>query len=408
MRCDNGYKMDNKVDLSLPHSNYDKDNDSQFFPVIFWWTGRLHSSIHGPKGLHSLNCPNSVCLTTSDRQFFNDERTRVFMFYGTDIEFSDLPLPRKANHEWALFHEESPMNNYVLSHGPFIKLFNHTATFKRESDLPLTSQHIPSLEYMTERSPLPISLKNDYRNKGLAPVLYIQSHCDVASDRDRYVQKLMKYIKVDSYGKCSNNIAVPKPLEDPVESMHSDDFLTFISRYKFHISFENAICKDYITEKLFRTVHVGSVPIYKGSSAAHEFMPDSKSLIYIDDFESPELLAQYIEHLDKNDSEYMQYLKYKTVGVTNEFLTSHINERSWSTSGVIPDPVFFTDKPDMFNAFECLVCDDINNRVNHEQKRDGDQNQSPLLNKIADRSHMSCPQPYTSIGYPDDYSSSDR
>lgn len=41
--------------------------------------------------------------------------------------------------------------------------------------------------------------------ENIAPVLYIQSDCDTASDRDRYVSELMKHIRIDSYGACINN-----------------------------------------------------------------------------------------------------------------------------------------------------------------------------------------------------------
>lgn len=88
------------------------------------------------------------------------------------------------------------MNNYVLSHGPGIRLFNYTATFRRESDYPLTLQWLPSLEYLLEPVAVSLEEKNRLRREGLAPVLYMQSHCDVPSDRDRYVKELMKYIKV--------------------------------------------------------------------------------------------------------------------------------------------------------------------------------------------------------------------
>ena len=44
----------------------------------------------------------------------------------------------------------------------------------------------------------------------MAPVVYLQSHCDVPSDRDRYIKELMKHIDVDSYGGCLNN----KDLDD--------------------------------------------------------------------------------------------------------------------------------------------------------------------------------------------------
>lgn len=36
------------------------------------------------------------------------------MFYGSELEVGDLPLPRKKNHDWALLHEESPKNNFVF------------------------------------------------------------------------------------------------------------------------------------------------------------------------------------------------------------------------------------------------------------------------------------------------------
>lgn len=42
--------------------------------------------------------------------------------------------------------------------------------------------------------------------QNLAPVLYIQSDCDTASDRDRYVLELMRHVDIDSYGTCINNI----------------------------------------------------------------------------------------------------------------------------------------------------------------------------------------------------------
>lgn len=45
----------------------------------------------------------------------------------------------------------------------------------------------------------------------------------------------------------------------------SDEFLKFLSKYKFTIAVENAKCDDYITEKLWRALIVGSVPVYFGS-----------------------------------------------------------------------------------------------------------------------------------------------
>lgn len=60
-----------------------------------------------------------------------------------------MPLPRKPNQIWALKHEESPKNNdYMFSHEEVISLFNYTSTFKRQSDYPLSTQHLPNLDYL--------------------------------------------------------------------------------------------------------------------------------------------------------------------------------------------------------------------------------------------------------------------
>ena len=68
------------------------------------------------------------------------------MFYGSDFYLYDLPLPRLENEEWALMHEESPKNNFLFSFEPIMNLFNHTATFKRASDLPLITQYLSSID----------------------------------------------------------------------------------------------------------------------------------------------------------------------------------------------------------------------------------------------------------------------
>lgn len=54
-------------------------------------------------------------------------------------------------------------------------------------------------------------------------------------------------------------------LSDAMKSMNSEEFLKLLSKYKFILSFENAVCKDYITEKLWRPFVVGSIPVYYGS-----------------------------------------------------------------------------------------------------------------------------------------------
>ena len=92
-----------------------------------------------------------------------------------------------------------------------MKMFNHTATFKRQSDMTLITQFLTSIEDLESKKYLmPTAEKNRLqKEKGLAPIIYVQSDCVTPSERDIYVKALMKFIKIDSYGSCLHNKDLP-------------------------------------------------------------------------------------------------------------------------------------------------------------------------------------------------------
>ena len=55
---------------------------------------------------------------------------------------------------------------------------------------------------------------------------------------------------------CLNNKQIPESI-DGFHKFQDEEYYKFLSRYKFHLSFENAVCKDYMTEKLFRPLEIG-------------------------------------------------------------------------------------------------------------------------------------------------------
>lgn len=372
-----------------PGNNDQRSNKE--LPILLWWSGGLFP--HFPGDTERIDCARSSCLATSNRKVQQYKRTASIIFYGTDFRAYEAPLPRLQHQTWALFHEESPMNNYFLSHGPGIRLFNYTATFRRESDYPLTLQWLPSLDYLLKPTAVPLEEKNRLRREGLAPVLYIQSHCDVPSNRDRYVQELMKYIEVDSYGKCQNNKPLPEHLEDTSTATGEDpQFMNFVARYKFHLAMENGLCPDYMTEKLWRPLHQGCVPIYRGSSVVADWMPNKHSVIIIDDFPSPKALTDFIKFLDENDEEYAKYLEFKNVrSVTNVKLLKALETREWGVNDM--------SKPNYLNGFECYVCDQENARLAAEKAyRKAPTDREPPTPKMANNSHMGCPLPQPGYG----------
>ena len=377
-------EYEDSIEVKTEYSFSDKYNSPVYlepenetrYPILVWWM-----PFTGNSRIIQM-CSLGSCLFTHSRTEYDNPLTEGFLFYGTRINWEDLPLPRRHTHTWNLLHEESPKNNWVLATEDGIGLFNYTATCSRHSSYPLITQYLESVDKLM--TPLKHSTseksKNDY---GL--VMYLHSDCGTPSDRDSYVTELMKYVKVDSYGKCVHNADLPEHLRDPVSGMNSPDLMDIISHYKFVLSFENAICEDYITEKLWRTLEAGSVPVYKGSPSVIDWAPNDHSIILVNDFSSPQVLADYLLDLDKNDAEYEKYLEYKIEGIGNKKLLEHLENREWAINDMTGQKLNFID------GFECHVCNKI-----HEQKNKL-QSGVPVTPQIANISHFNCSSVYPSV-----------
>ena len=347
-------------------------------PIILWWTPFT------PHQRIVKDCSLGSCLFTQSRTEQTNPNTTAFMFYGTFIKWDDLPLPRRPTDLWVLLHEESPKNNWKLAHESGISLFNLTSTCSRYSSYPVTTQFLHSLEELVAPVKVATSEKSK-REEGLGLVNYIQSDCNPPSDRDSYVEELMKYVKVDSYGGCLHNHDLPENLTDTL-TFDSADLYNIQARYKFTLAFENARCHDYITEKFWRPLYVGSVPVVLGSPTIKDWAPDrDHSIIVAEDFPGPRELAEYLKYLDANDEEYEKFLEFKRTGVKNEMLLGRLDRREWVPS--------HQNQPaeglNSIDGFECFVCDEI-----HRRKKSAEKGTEPS-EIIANHNHYNCliPQP---------------
>lgn len=202
---------------------------------------------------------------------------------------------------------------------------------------------------------------------------------------------------MDSYGKCLNNKPLPGNLEDTSTATGEEQtFMDFVARYKFHLALENGLCPDYMTEKLWRPLHQGCVPVYRGSSAVADWMPNNRSAIIVDDFPSPRALAEFLKRLDENDVEYARYLEFKNPKrVTNARLLEALESREWGVNDM--------SKPNYLNGFECYVCDRENARLAAERAhRRAPRTNRPPQSKMANNSHMGCPLPSPGYGHVQD------
>ena len=142
--------------------------------------------------------------------------------------------------------------------------------------------------------------KEKNKNKHVA---WFVSSCHVPSEREKYVQELQKYVNVDIYGQCGNKTC-PK-------SFACLEMLT--QKYFFYLSFESAICKDYVTDKFFHMffegIHV--VPIVLGGTDYSRVFAEG-SYIDVNWFPSPKQLADFLKLLMDDKKTYAEFLWRKS------------------------------------------------------------------------------------------------
>lgn len=338
-------------------------------PVIVRWDRLCSEPDQRPK---IISCGTIQCKVSLFPQRVPPDSLGAYLFHLLSLDFSDLPLPRYPNHVlWAAILPESPKDMLFL-HEIVLKLFNYSSTFSRYSDVPLY-KHLPNLDNITNtRYFVKTSKKNTFL-EDIAPIMFLQTNCGSLSKREVYVKKLMEFQKVDCYGPCLNNKKLPKELGgDYLQDLLSEHLLEFMARYKFVIAIENCVCEDYLTEKIWRAILVGVVPIYFGCPTIREWLPNPKSAILLQDFPRPKLLSAHIDELMRDDDLYEEYLQHKTKGViSNVNLINKLKE---------------TDhKKDSDREFICFLCEKL--------YRMGE----VLEHRVINKSHYDCPTPISAL-----------
>jgi hypothetical protein len=130
--------------------------------------------------------------------------------------------------------------------------------------------------------------------------------------RNRFFKELSKYKKVDSPGKCLNNMPPIGSYKNPKDSRASknwqEDKQKFLEQYKFTIAFENSLTKGYTTEKLTQAMLANSIPIYYGNPLIEKDF-NKKSFINVLDFKNFQEVIQKIKEIDNSQDEYEKILR---------------------------------------------------------------------------------------------------
>jgi glycoprotein 3-alpha-L-fucosyltransferase len=131
-------------------------------------------------------------------------------------------------------------------------------------------------------------------------ILWIVSNCQARTKRNNIAKELNTSFPIDQYGKCS-------------KSNTTNNVEQLLFNYKFYLAFENAHCRDYITEKAFyNSLAHGSIPIVLGPDKENykRILP-SNSFIHIDHFKNLKQLADQLDRISKNFDLFSSYHQWR-------------------------------------------------------------------------------------------------
>ena len=147
------------------------------------------------------------------------------------------------------------------------------------------------------------------RRKGIAMFM---SNCQAWWRLD-YLEKLMRFVHIDSYGRCYHNKDEPPALDKDAS------LAQLASSYRMVVTFENLIQDDYITERIVSVFSSGAIPVYWGPSQIYSWVPGNHSFIDASKY-TPETLAKYLKQVDEEDVLFRYYTTNFNIGKTKDMI----------------------------------------------------------------------------------------
>lgn len=181
----------------------------------------------------SLQCKVKNCRFTTNTK--EGESADAVLFYQV---VEKAPKARPQNQIWILYVLENPVYTPLYRHLDYA--INYSASYRYDSDIVAPYEKFRYLNDPGFESTVP---KVNYALNKTKMVAWFVSNCFTSNGRQNYVKQLQNYVPVDIYGHCGTMKCPRQQSGDCYKLLKTD--------YKFYLSFENANCQDYITEKFY-------------------------------------------------------------------------------------------------------------------------------------------------------------
>ncbi|XP_062618665.1 alpha-(1,3)-fucosyltransferase 7-like [Saccostrea cucullata] len=254
------------------------------------------------------SCRIPHCRATTDRSQMQSSKAVIFY----QFLMPESPPPKTPGQKWIFASSESPVNTHNTSAlQGWYKKFDWVMTYRLDGDFYHGYGELKRRTVPSGRNYSAIYLLKKF------DVSWIVSHCKTQSRREEYVRELAKHIQVDTFGKCGDLFCGPKTGNENDTCHH-----LVSHNYKFYLSFENSLCRDYTSEKFYFIYLYDTpiIPVVRGAANGKSYLPQG-TFIDTNDFESPKHLAKYLKHIGSNVSEYVRLLKRR-----DEFVSKSLND----------------------------------------------------------------------------------
>jgi hypothetical protein len=247
----------------------------------------------------SCNC----CEIWRDRTRW--EAADAIVFHLPELRKSRFPPHKRDGQVWVALCGESAAHYPMLARRAELgAVFDVWMSYQRDADV-----WCPYFGY-AELADLRSSPRE--KTEPSPAAAFVSSLYDL-SGRTALLTDLMRHLPVDSYGRIGRN----RLLRDDDGRRAKRNTL---SRYHFTLAFENAVDRDYVTEKFFDPLCVGSVPVYLGAPNIDEFAPADHCFIDAASYDSPRALADHLIALAADADAYGRYLRWKSGPLRPSFL----------------------------------------------------------------------------------------
>ena len=263
-------------------------------------------------------CRVTNCLITYNETLLPQDKFDAFVIHQPTQKTPWKLKNRRPNQIFVMFSTEPPvhMPKYLEE---FENYYNWTMSYRSGSDfrlkygeiIPLESAPRSENEAVIMRQQMLALVTSNSNNMNPAAgknklAIWLVSNCQARSNRQNYVKILQKYVQVDIFskgGQCGGKDVCPR---DKNENVCYDNIE---KNYKFYFSFENSICRDYVTEKFFEMMERNIVPVVLGGADYAAIAPQHSYINALD--YTPHELATYLTELDRNDTLYAEYFWWK-------------------------------------------------------------------------------------------------